>query len=160
MKSIDGGEWKLLMTDRFALRGDIRGDDLKSVGAFSESLLDAIHAELKGDLVDIRLSIRVFGNEEEFRQWASCREIEAGEWFYDSRGHEVALHFGPTTDINRFCGNLMRGVVHVYMDRASGGLTADSNALAERFANYEVIKGRVVPRAAEAGADVRAEPSR
>jgi hypothetical protein len=158
MKSIDGWEWKLLMTNRIAVRGDIRSDDLKAVGAFSESFLDAVHADLKGDLTDIRLSIRVFGNEEEFRQWASCRETEASEWFYDSRGHEVALLFGPSTDINRFCGNLMRGVVHVYVDRAGGGLTADSPALAERFADYEVLKGRVVVR--KAGDDIRMEPSR
>jgi hypothetical protein len=117
LRSIDGSGWKLLMTNRFAVRGDIRSDDLRAVGAFAERFLDAVHERLKGDLTDLRLSIRVFRDEEEFNQWASCHKVQADGWFYDPRGSEIAILFGPGTDVAAFCGRLMRGVTLEYADR-------------------------------------------
>ena len=39
VKRIDGEEWLLLMTPRFAVRENVRPDDLKAVGAFAERFL-------------------------------------------------------------------------------------------------------------------------
>lgn len=148
VRSIDGGAWKLLMTRRFAVRGDIRTDDLRAVGAFAERFLDAVHERLKGDLTDLRLSIRVFSDEEEFRHWASCRKLEAAEWIYDDRGGEVALLFGPGTDVSFFCGRLMRGIALEYFDRVLDyeGPPWVAEGVAEWFADYEVSKEVVTPR--------------
>lgn len=145
---IDGGEWILLMTSHFAVRGDIRLDDLKAVGAFAERFLDAVHERLRGDLEDLRLSIRVFSQEEEFRQWASCRESTDLEAFYDRRGAEVALLYGSATDVSAFCGNLMRGVSRLYLDRAMDfrGPPHIAEEVARWFADYQVFKTHVAPR--------------
>jgi len=148
LRSIDGGEWKLLMTNRFAVRGDIRTDDLRAVGAFAERYLDAVHERLKGDLTDLRLSIRVFGNDEEFLHWASCHEVEADGWFYDRRGAEIAILFGPGTDVAMFCGRLMRGVTLEYADRVLDykGPPHVADSVAAWFADHDVFKDRVEPR--------------
>lgn len=155
VRPIDAGGWKLLMTRTFAVRGDIRTDDLKSVGAFAERFLEAVHDHLQGDLTDLRLSIRVFANEEEFRHWTSCREVEASDWFYDRTGGEIALLFGPGTDVADFCGRLMRGVVLEYFDRVLNydGPPWIADGVAEWFSDYEVSKTRVTPR--QRRADVR-----
>ena len=147
LKALDES-WNLLMTNRFAVRGDIRADDLRSVGAFAECFLDSIHERLKGDLADLRLSIRVFNDEGEFQQWASCRNVEADESFYDRPGAEVALLFGPSTDVSRFCGRLMRGIALEYLDRAVEYRGPDKIAegIADWFADYVVARGRVAPR--------------
>lgn len=136
------------MTNRFAVRGDIRTDDLRSAGAFAERFLDSVHERLKGDLNDLRLSIRVFAGDEEFRQWADCRQVEATEWFYDRRGAEISILFGPSTDVSKFCGHLMSGVALVYLDRAFEYRGPDeiADGVASWFADYVVSKGRVSPR--------------
>ena len=148
VKPIDASGWKLLMADRFAVRGDIRTDDLKAVGAFAERFLDSVHERLRGDLFDVRLSIRVFAHDDEFLQWASCRNVEASEWFYDRPGAEIALLFSGATDVSAFCGNLMRGVALEYLDRALDFEEPQrvAEGVAEWFADYEVTKGRVAPR--------------
>jgi hypothetical protein len=145
---IDGGGWNLLMTDRFAVRGDIRTDDLRAVGAFAERFLDSIHERLKGDLTDLRLSIRVFADEGEFRHHASCREVEAPAWFYDHRGGEIAILYSGATDVSEFCGRLMRGVTLEYLDRVLEfrGPAQVADDVAEWFSDYEVLRGRVAPR--------------
>lgn len=148
VRAIDDSGWKLLMTDRFAVRGDIRTDDLRAVGAFAERFLDAVHERLKADLTDLRLSIRVFADEGEFQHWASCREIESSDWFYDRRGGEISILYGPATDVSQFCGRLMRGVTLEYLDRVFeyAGPPPVADDVAEWFADYEVAKGRVGPR--------------
>jgi hypothetical protein len=148
VRPIDGSEWKLLMTDRFAVRGDLRTDDLQAVGAFAERFLDSIHEQLKGDLTDLRLSIRAFAREDDFLQWASCRHVEASEWFYDRRGGEIAILFGSATEVSTFCDRLMRGVALEYIDRVLEyqGSQDIADVLAAWFADYEVVKGRVTPR--------------
>lgn len=148
VRAIDSEGWKLLMTRRFAVRGNIRTDDLKAVGAFAERFLDAIHDRLKGDLTDLRLSIRVFAEEEEFRQWASCRGVDAADWFYDDRGAEIALLFSGGTDVSAFCGRLMRGVALEYLDRVLEyeGPPGVADGVADWFADYEITEGRVEPR--------------
>lgn len=148
LKAIDGSGWKLLMTNRFAVRGDVHPDNLRAVGAFAECFLDAIHERVRGDLTDLRLSIRVFAQEPEFEQWASCRQVEATGGFYDRSGAEVALVFAGTTDVAMFCGRLMRGVALEYLDRALEfrGPPSVAEGVAEWFADYEVLKGRVAPR--------------
>ena len=148
VRAIDSEGWKLLMTRRFAVRGNIRTDDLRAVGAFAERFLDAVHDRLKGDLTDLRLSIRVFAEEEEFRQWASCREVDAADWFYDGRDAEVAILFGPGTDVSAFCGRLMRGVALEYLDRVLEyeGPPGVADGVAEWFADYEITEGRLEPR--------------
>lgn len=148
LRALDADGWNLLMSDRFAVRGNIESDDLRAVGAFAERFLDAVHERLGGDLTDLRLSIRVFAEDEEFRHWASCRDVEASRWFYDHRWGEIALLFGPGTDVSEFCTDLMRGVVHVYFDRVLGyeGPPWVGEGVAEWFADYGVSGGRVVPR--------------
>ena len=155
LSAIDGSGWKLLMTNRFAVRGDIRSDDLRAVGAFAERFLDAVHERLKGDLTDLRLSIRVFGNEEEFQQWASCHEVRADGWFYDSRGSEIAILFGPGTDVSAFCVRLMRGVALEYADRVLeyGGPPHIAEGVAAWFADYDVTKHGVSPKRPRGDAD-------
>jgi hypothetical protein len=145
---IDDSGWKLLMTNRFAVRGDIRSDDLRAVGAFAERFLDAVHERLKADLADVRLSIRVFADDSEFQHWASCREIESESWFYDRRSGEISILYGPATDVSDFCGRLMRGVTLEYLDRVFeySGPSRASDDVAEWFADYEVVEGRVAPR--------------
>lgn len=148
VKPIDSTGWKLLMTRRFAVRGDILPDDLRAVGAFAERFLDAVHERLRGDLADVRFSIRVFALEGGFQHWASCRQVEAADWFYDRTGNEVAILFGGSTDVSMFCGKLMRGVALEYLDRALEyeGPQVVADDVAEWFADYEVSKGRVTPR--------------
>lgn len=148
VRAIDASGWKLLMTNRFAVRGDVHADDLRAVGAFAERFLDAIHERLSGDLTDLRLSIRVFASEEEFRQWASCHGFEGEEDCYDRHGAEVALVFGSNTDVSTFCGRLMRGIALEYLDRVLDyqGPARISGGVADWFADYEVMKGRVAPR--------------
>jgi hypothetical protein len=136
------------MTDRFAVRGDIRTDDLRAVGAFAERFLDSVHERLKGDLADVRLSIRVFADEGEFQHHASCREVEASAWFYDRRGGEIAILFSGASGVSDFCGRLMRGVALEYLDRVFEfqGPAPVADDVAEWFSDYEVLKGRVAPR--------------
>jgi len=150
VKRIDGGEWRLLMTPRFALRGDVRTEDLKAAGAFAERFLDAVHRRLQGDLTDLRLSIRVFRSDEDFSHWVSCREATGTEWFYDRPGGEITLLFGPATDVSTFCAHLMRGLVLQYLDRAVGFTGPDSigRDMSEWMADYIVFKDRVEPRRA------------
>jgi hypothetical protein len=148
VKPIDGSGWKLLMTNRFAVRGDLLNDDLRAVGAFAERFLDSVHERLKGDLTDLRLSIRVFAQEPEFLDWASCHHVEAAEWFYDPHAAEIVLLFSGATDVSKFCGHLMRGVTLEYFDRALEyqGPSRVAESVAEWLADYEVLKGIVSPR--------------
>jgi hypothetical protein len=158
-------DWNLLMTNRFAVRGDIRKDDLQSVGAFAECFLDAVHELVKGDLTDLRLSIRVFKDETDFDHWASCHQLKGGlspearqelidgdrngaKGEYHRPSAELVLLFGPSTDVAQFCGRLMRGVTLEYLDRAKEFRGPDEIAegIADWFADYVVHKGRVAPR--------------
>ena len=63
-------------------------------------------------------------------------------------GAEVALLFAGTTDVAMFCGRLMRGVALEYLDRALEyrGPQGVADGVADWFADYEVLKGRVSPR--------------
>ncbi|HEY3227230.1 MAG TPA: hypothetical protein VGK61_09590 [Planctomycetota bacterium] len=149
MRDIDECGWKLLMSARFAVRGNVPKDDLRTVAAFAEKFLDAVHERLKGDLTDLRFSIRVFAEEDEFRRWTSCQGHEASRWFYDPHDAELALRFGPGRSLSELSGDLMRGVALEYMDRVLG--RADPpwilEGVAEWLGDYEIEKGRVVPRA-------------
>ncbi|HTF57055.1 MAG TPA: hypothetical protein VK661_07465 [Planctomycetota bacterium] len=149
MRDIDADGWKLLMSARFAVRGNGRTDDLRTAAAFAERFLDAIHERLKGDVTDLRFSIRVFAQEEEFRQWASCKGSEASRWFYDPHDAELALLFGPEKNLSELSGDLMRGVALEYLDRVLGRVDPPwvLEGVSEWLGDYEIEKGLIVPRA-------------
>jgi len=148
VRDIDESGWKLLMSERFAVRGNGRSDDLRTIAAFAERFLDAVHKRLQGDLTDLRFSIRVFAVEEELRQWASCQGVEASRWFYDPHDAELTLLFAPGKSLSELSGDLIRGVALEYMDRVLGRTDPPwvLEGVAEWFGDYELDKGRIVPR--------------
>jgi hypothetical protein len=146
MRRLDGG-WRLLMSPRFAVRGDVRVDDLRTVAAFAECFLDAVHHRLGGNLSDIRFSIRAYAREGEFRRYAACLGVESARSFYDARRAEIVIHVPATRDRSELSGDLMHEVVHEFLDRVHDrtGPAWFVEGLAGWFADYTLDKGRPTP---------------
>jgi len=146
VRRLDGG-WRLLMSPRFAVRGDARVDDLRTVAAFAECYLDAVHERIGGDMTDIRFSIRAYAREGEFRRHAACLELEAARSFYDAHHAEIVLHVPPTRDRSELAGALMHEVVHEFLDRVHDrtGPAWFVEGLAGWFTDYTLEMGRPTP---------------
>ena len=152
LKRLESDGWKLLMSDRFALRGDPGADALRTLAVHAELTLDALHDALGGDTSDIRFSIRAFRDEHEFNVYASIAGANGAASFYDPRNKEAVVHW----DRNAREGviRLLRHeVAHLYMDRVFN-LTSPlwlCEGVAQRFEHATWNKGLLVP-----GADLAA----
>ncbi|MBI4563959.1 MAG: hypothetical protein HY716_04600 [Planctomycetes bacterium] len=138
------------MSDRFALRGDVRAIDLRILAAWAERFLDAIHNRLQGDIEDVRFSIRFFAKEEEFRCYAASRGAPTAESFYDFKHAEIVLFQELGADSGKLAAALMHALALEYLDRALGIRSPAwlLEGLAGYFSHYEVVDGGVIPGAA------------
>lgn len=144
-KRLGSGDWRVLLSDRWAVRSDTPVEEIRTVAAWAEALLDAVHGELKGNLAETRLSIRLFENAEEFRIYATCRGVPDAQSFYDAPQGEMVLCRPKGRPLARLTGVLARHLVHQYLDRVMErwGPPWVIEGLAEHFADYTVADGRI-----------------
>jgi hypothetical protein len=152
LKRLESDPWKLLLSDRLALRGDVGADALRTLAVHAELTLDALSAELGGDLSDIRFSVRAFRDEHEFDVYASIAGAKGAASFYDPRNAEAVVRWDR--DAREAVIRLLRHeVAHLYMDRVFR-LTSPlwlCEGVAQRFEHATWDKGALVP-----GADMAA----
>jgi hypothetical protein len=140
------------MTNHFNLRGDAPLDPLRALAVHAELAFDALQRALGGDAEDLRLSIRVFADGEEFKDFASIAGAEGAASFYDPRGAEAVVHCPGERARDGTVRLLRHEVTHLYMDRVFGRRDPLwlCEGLAEWLENASWENGRVVPGAENA----------
>ncbi len=140
-----GAGWRILLSRRFALRSDAKVDEIRTVAAWAEVLLDAVHAKFEGDLADLRLSLRLFADPGEFAAYASCRGADGARSFYDEAHAEAVLVRPASGAGEELARHLAHELVHLYLDRTLPRPRPAwvSEGLAEVYGDYEVKDGKL-----------------
>jgi hypothetical protein len=145
VKRLEGCGWRLLMTGRCAVRGDVPCDDLRAAGVHADAFIEAIEKALEGDASDIRFSVRIFKDRADFDCFASIAGAKGAASFYDPRMLEAVLIW---PDDGRPWRLLMHELAHAYLDRVFGRREPLwlSEGFAEYFSAYEVgRRGAITP---------------
>lgn len=149
LKHLETPGWRLLMTDTFALRGDLLLEDLRAAGVYLEEFLKTHKAVLGGDTSDIRFSVHLFRDPREYRCYAKMRGVPTADSFYDPSTAEVVVYLDPERGREGLALALMHEFSHQYAHRVfeRTGPIWFAEGLAEYFRHYAVVKGRVTPGA-------------
>jgi hypothetical protein len=137
LKRLEGCGWRLLLTTRCAVRGDVAADDLRAAGVHSDAFIEAIEKQLAGDSEDLRFSVRLFKDRHAFDVYASCAGAKGADSFYDVRNAEAVLHWPAAGGPWRL---LMHELAHAYLHRVFRRVEPPwlCEGLAEWFAAYTV----------------------
>ena len=139
--------WKVLVTDRFVLQGDVKIDRLREVGACLEEFLRMMEASIGGDTTDRVFSARVFADRSNFLRYAASRGAANAESFYDPRTAELVLCPDDERGSEWLRKTLAHEFTHAYMDRVWNctGPLWFAEGMAEYFAGFGVRDGRARP---------------
>jgi hypothetical protein len=144
-KAMEAPGWKLLLSDRFAVRGDAPLEGLRECAA----CLGAMRRSLGGDLPDGRFNVRIFAVERDFRLCATLSGAPNAESFYDPRTAEVAICLDPPRGPQWLRKTLAHELTHLYTDRVWRRTEPlwFAEGVAEYFAGFQVREGCVRPGA-------------
>jgi len=151
--SLEAPGWKLLQSDRFAVRGDAPLENLRECAACLEAFLAAMRRSLGGDLPDGRFNVRIFASGPDFRLYSTLAGAPNAESFYDPRTAEIVICLDPPRGPEWLRKTLAHELTHLYMDRVWGrtGPLWFAEGVAEYFSGFRVQEGRVCPGAVDAG---------
>ena len=148
VRRLESCGWKLMLSERCAVRSDCLIDDVRATGVYADAFVRALDRELEGESADLRFSIRVFRHRHAFDAYAAVSGARGAESFYDVRNAEVVLHAGGGVSWRL----LMHELTHAYLDRVfdrRGPLWA-MEGMAECFAYYRKGEESLVPGAESA----------
>ncbi len=144
-KALETPGWKILLSDNFALRGDVPVDDLRRAAAWLEEFLRMLRASIGGDPSGMRFSVRIFAEPADFRRYAVLAGAANAESFYDPRSLEVVICQDAARGRPALQRTLAHEFAHEYMDRVWGRTDPlwFAEGMAEYFANFATREGRV-----------------
>lgn len=150
-KNLETPGWKLLMTPSFVVRGDVRIDELRTVGANLEEFRRMAKTALGGDDEGLMFSARVFGSARDFRRYAVRSGAPNAESFYDPRSAELVLCLEGDPAPAWLQKTLAHEFAHEYMDRVWRRTEPlwFAEGVAEYFANFAVRDGQARPGAVD-----------
>ncbi len=150
-KNLEAPGWRMISSDRFALRGDVPLEDLRECAACLESFLDAIREALGGPPPESPFSVRVFASARDFRLYATLAGAPNAESFYDPRTAEMVICLDPPRGKQWLHKTLAHELTHVYMDRVWDRREPlwFAEGVAEYFAGFQVRGGKVIAGAVD-----------
>lgn len=150
-KPLETSGWKILMAEHAVIRGDAPLEALRTSGAYLEAYREMLIARLGGDVEGIMFSARVFADPREFRAYASILGAPNAESLYDPRTQEVVICHDPAKGMSWLRRTLAHEFTHAYMDRVFRRTDPLwlCEGLAEYFANFEVLDGRLAAGAVD-----------
>jgi len=146
-KALEAPGWKILLSDHFAVRGDPPLEDLRESAACMEAFFESMRRSLGGDPPREALCVRIFAAARDFRLYATLAGAPNAESFYDPRTREVVLCLDPPRGPAWLRKTLAHELTHLYMDRVWGRTDPlwFAEGMAEYFAGFQVLEGRVRP---------------
>lgn len=144
--NLESPRWKILKCPNSVIRGDGPVAELRSACAYSEEMNVLLRAALGGTMESPLYSVRIFGEEGDFRRYAVRSSAANAEAFYDPRSAECVFWFGhyPTPEILQ--RNFAHEFTHAYMDRVwkRTGPLWFAEGMAEYFSNVTWRHGMFV----------------
>jgi hypothetical protein len=146
-KPLESSGWKLLMAEHAVIRGDAPVDALRAAGVYVGAFREMLAVALGGDPEGLMFSVRVFADPREFRAYASVLGAPSAESLYDPRTQEIVICHEPAKGASWLQRTLAHEFTHAYMDRVFRRTEPLwlCEGLAEYFAHYDVVDGRLVP---------------
>lgn len=117
LKALDTPGWMLLVSKNVVIRGDVPAEVLHTAATMGEELNKMLFREI-GRIWDTpRYSVRIFKERGDFCEFASICGASTALSLYDPRHQEIALHFGPGTDLEEFERTYAHEFTHAFMDK-------------------------------------------
>ena len=137
--------WRLVLTERFAVRSDLVMDDLRYAGACLEEAYSALEGILGGGTGDLRFSARIFRSRDAFTRYAGCLGVKDAVSFYDPATYEIVAFRDEGAGRERLGVALFHETAHIYIHRVFGrtGPLWLTEGVAEYVSRFRVSAGRV-----------------